>query len=82
MGVHRGRVTAVGQNRKSAKDDISKQIWELQPLAELARDRDEYRAQRVRQIKERIVKGEYEVDAQKVARSMIRTEVSRRREKV
>jgi flagellar biosynthesis anti-sigma factor FlgM len=71
----------VGQNRKSAKDDISKQIWELQPLAELARDRDEYRAQRVRQIKERIVKGEYKVDAQKVARSMIRTEVSRRREK-
>jgi flagellar biosynthesis anti-sigma factor FlgM len=72
----------VGQNRKSAKDDISKQIGELQPMAELARDRDEYRAQRVRQIKERIVKGEYEVDAQKVARSMIRTEVSRRREKI
>jgi len=51
-------------------------------MAELARDRDEYRAKRVRQIKERIVKGEYEVDAQKVARSMIRTEVSRCREKV
>ena len=48
-------------------------------MAELARDREEYRAKRVRQIKERIVKGEYEVDAQKVARSMIRTEVSRRR---
>jgi flagellar biosynthesis anti-sigma factor FlgM len=69
-------------DRKSAKDDISKQIWKLQPMAELARDRDEYRAKRVRQIKERIVKGEYEVDAQKVARSMIRTEVSRCREKV
>jgi flagellar biosynthesis anti-sigma factor FlgM len=50
-------------------------------MAELARKGDELRAKRVKQIKESIVKGEYEVDAQGVARSMIRTELSRHRER-
>jgi len=50
-------------------------------LAELARKGDELRAKRVRQIKQKVVKGEYKVDAQEVARSIIRTEMSRYREK-
>jgi flagellar biosynthesis anti-sigma factor FlgM len=79
--LHREKGTAVGQNRESAKVDIPKQTWELQPMAELARKGDELRAKRVKQIKESIVKGEYEVDAQGVARSMIRTELSRHRER-
>ena len=81
VDLHREKGTIVGQNRESAKVDISKQTLELQRMAELARKGDELRAKKVKQIKESIVKGEYEVDAQEVARSMIRTELSRHREK-
>ncbi|HSF56445.1 MAG TPA: flagellar biosynthesis anti-sigma factor FlgM [Candidatus Binatia bacterium] len=78
---HRKKGTTVGQNREPAKVDISEQTWQLQRLAELARKVDELRAKRVRQIKQRIVKGEYKVHAQEVARSIIRTEMSRYPEK-
>jgi flagellar biosynthesis anti-sigma factor FlgM len=77
----REKGTTVGQNRGPAKIDISEQTWQLQRLAELARKGDELRAKRVRQIKQKVVKGEYKVDAQEVARSIIRTEMSRYREK-
>lgn len=79
---HREKGTTVGQNRELAKVDTSEQTWELQRIAELARKGEELRAKRVRQIKQSIVKGEYKVEAQEVARSMIRTEMSRHREKV
>jgi flagellar biosynthesis anti-sigma factor FlgM len=48
-------------------------------MPELARKGDELRAKRVKQIKESIVRGEYEVDPREVAKSIIRTEVSRHR---
>jgi flagellar biosynthesis anti-sigma factor FlgM len=64
-----------GHNCESAKVDISKQTWELHRIAGLARKKCELRAKRVKQIKESILKGEYEVDAQEVAKSIIRMEV-------
>jgi flagellar biosynthesis anti-sigma factor FlgM len=79
--IQREKETTIGQNHDSAKVDISKQSWDLQRIAELARKGYELRAKRIKQIKESIVKGEYEVDAQEVARSIIRIEVSRHRKK-
>jgi hypothetical protein len=43
----------------------------------LARRGDELRVKRVRQVKEIVAKAEYEVDPREVAKSIIRTEVSR-----
>jgi flagellar biosynthesis anti-sigma factor FlgM len=80
--IQRERGATIGQNRESTKVDISKQSWELQRIAELARKGYELRAKRVKRIKESILKGEYEVDAQEIARSIIRTEVSRRRKEI
>ena len=80
--IQREKATTVAQNRQSASVDESKQTWELLRIAELARKADELRAKRVKQIRESIVNGEYKVDAQEIARSIIRNEISRRRKKV
>ena len=78
----RDRKTEVGPTVESAKVNISKKARELQRIAELlARKGDELRAEEIKQLKQIIAKGEYEVDAQKVAKSIIRTEVSRHLEK-
>ena len=78
----RDRETEVGPTVESAKVNISKKARELQRIAELLdRKGNKLRAEEIKQLKQIIVKGEYEVDAQKVAKSIIRTEVSRHLEK-
>ena len=69
------------ESGKSAKVNISKEARELQRIAELARTGDELRAQKVKQIKDQVAKGNYNVDAQEVSKSIIRSEVSRILEK-
>ena len=78
----RDKRTRVGPTVESAKVNISKNAREPQRIAEpLARNGDELLAAKVRQVKETIAKGEYEVDPREVAKSIIRTEVSRHLEK-
>ena len=71
----------VQQSGDSARVNISKEARELQRIAELARTGDELRAQKVKQIKDQVTKGDYNVDAQEVSKSIIRSEVSRILEK-
>ena len=62
---------------ESAKVNISKKAREPQRIAQqLARNADELLSERVRQVKEIIAKGEYEIDPREVAKSIIRTEIS------
>jgi flagellar biosynthesis anti-sigma factor FlgM len=75
--IQREKGITIGQDCETAKVDISKQSWELHRIADFARKRYELRAKRIKQIKESILKGEYEVDAQEVAKSIIRIEVLR-----
>ena len=78
----RDKRTEVGPTVESAKVNICKGARELQRITDLlTRKGDELRAKKVRQVKEIIAKGEYEVDCREVARSIIRTEVSRHVEK-
>jgi flagellar biosynthesis anti-sigma factor FlgM len=77
----RDKRTEVSETRELTKVNIFKEARELKRIAELARKGDELRAEKVRQIKEIIVKGEYKFDSQEVAKSIIRTEVSRHLEK-
>jgi flagellar biosynthesis anti-sigma factor FlgM len=74
--------TEVGPTVESAKVNICKGARELRRITDLLnRKGDELRAEKVRQVKEIVAKGEYEVDSREVAKSIIRTEVSRRLEK-
>src|SRR5215468_7163954 len=69
----RTQVRTVG----SAKVNISKEARESQKIAhQLVRKGDELLAEKVRQLKEIIAKGEYEIDPREVAKSIIRTETS------
>ena len=78
----RDKRTEVGPTVESAKVNICKGARELQRITDLlTRKGDELRAEKVRQVKEIIAKGEYEVDPREVAKSIIRTEVSRHLEK-
>jgi flagellar biosynthesis anti-sigma factor FlgM len=61
----------------SAKVNISQEARELQKIAELARTGDELRAQKVSQIKEQVAAGEYKVAPGEVAKSILRSEVTR-----
>jgi flagellar biosynthesis anti-sigma factor FlgM len=79
----RDKRTEVGPTVESAKVNICKGARELQRITDLlTRKGDELRAEKVRQVKEILAKGEYEVDPREVAKSIIRTEVSRRLEKI
>jgi len=78
----RDKRTEVSPPILSAKVTISKKAREPQRITEpLARKGDELLAAKVRQVKEIIAKGEYEVDPREVAKSIIRTEISRHLEK-
>jgi flagellar biosynthesis anti-sigma factor FlgM len=78
----RDKRTEVGPTVESAKVNICKGARELQRITDLlTRKDDELRAEKIRQVKEIIAKGEYEVDSREVAKSIIRTEISRRLEK-
>jgi flagellar biosynthesis anti-sigma factor FlgM len=73
----RDKRTEIGLTVESAKVNISKEAREPQRIAQqLARNGDELLAKKVRQVKEIIAKGEYEVDPREVAKSIIRTEIS------
>ena len=71
----------IQQTRESARVNIPKKAREFQRIAELVRTGNELRSQKVKQIKERVSKGGYNVDAQEVSKSIIRSEVSRILEK-
>ena len=73
----RDKRAEVGPTVESAKVNISKEAREPQRIAQqLARKGDELLAEKVRQVKEMIAKGGYEVDPREVAKSIIRTEIS------
>ena len=67
----RDKGTQVRLTVGSAKVNISKEARESQ-----VRKGDELLAEKVRQLKEIIAKGEYEIDPREVAKSIIRTETS------
>lgn len=71
----------IQQSRESARVNISKKAREFQRIAGLVRTGNELRSQKVKQIKERVSKGDYNVDAQEVSKSIIRSEVFRILEK-
>ena len=71
----------IQQSRESARVNISKKAREFQRIAGLVRTGNELRSQKVKQIKERVSKGDYKVDAQEVSKSIIRSEVFRILEK-
>src|SRR5713226_3449913 len=74
--VRRDSDPKVQQSGESSKVNISKEARELQRISELARTGDELRAQKVKQIKEQIDKGQYQTDSKDVSKSIIRSEVS------
>ncbi|HXV81501.1 MAG TPA: flagellar biosynthesis anti-sigma factor FlgM [Candidatus Binatia bacterium] len=68
----------VGTTVGSVKTDVPKEVLEAKKILQrLPRKRDELFAERVKQVKEMIAKGEYEIDAREVAKSIIRTEIAR-----
>jgi negative regulator of flagellin synthesis FlgM len=75
--ARRDKGSEVGQSEGSTKIKISQEARELQRIAELARKGDELRAEKVKQLKEAIAKGEYEIDVREVAKSIVRSAVSR-----
>jgi anti-sigma28 factor (negative regulator of flagellin synthesis) len=78
----RDKRTEVGPTVQSAKVNICKEAREPQRTAQrLARKGDGRLAEKVRQVKEMIAKGGYEVDPREVAKSIIRTEISSHLEK-
>jgi negative regulator of flagellin synthesis FlgM len=79
---------ALGEKKSSAQQTgestrvlISDEARELQRIAELARAGDNMRAEKVKNIKEQIEKGTYQASSEDVAKSIIRSEVSRLLEK-
>jgi flagellar biosynthesis anti-sigma factor FlgM len=65
------------QSTESAKVNISREARELHRVAELARIGDELRADKVRQIKDKLATDEYHVETKEVATSILRSEVTR-----
>jgi anti-sigma28 factor (negative regulator of flagellin synthesis) len=66
----------------SAKVIVSKEAGQSQRVANrLGRKSDHRFAERIRELKEIIAKGDYRVDPRVIARSIIRTEISRQLER-
>ena len=76
-----GAESKVEESGASAKVEISPDARKMQRVAELAKKGDELRAGKVRQIKEQVEQGTYEVSSEDVAKSILRSEVSRLMEK-
>jgi len=76
-----GADSKVKESGASAKVDISLDARKMQRVAELAKKGDELRAEKVKQIKEQVAQGTYEVSSEDVAKSILRSEVSRLMEK-
>lgn len=66
----------VGQPGEAAQVSISTEARELQKVIALAERGDELRAKKLQQIKEQIDKGTYHVQAEDVAKSLVRHEAS------
>lgn len=77
VGQKKGADVKTQQSGESAKVNISQEGRELQKIAELARTGDELRAQKLRLIKEQVAAGEYKAGSQEVAKSILRSEVTR-----
>ena len=76
-----GAESKVKESGASAKVDISPDARKMQRVAELAKKGDELRAEKVKRIKEQVEQGTYEVSSEDVAKSILRSEVSRLMEK-
>ena len=76
--VRRDKGAEVAQTAGSVKFNIFKEAWESQRIAEFARQGDELRAEKVKRVKEMIAQGKYEVDAQEVAKSILRAQPAKR----
>lgn len=79
--VRRDGDSKVQKGGDSAKVEISDAARKLQQIAELARNGDELRAEKVKQIEARLAAGEYQADSKAVAQSILRSEVARLLEK-
>ncbi|HEY2919241.1 MAG TPA: flagellar biosynthesis anti-sigma factor FlgM [Candidatus Binatia bacterium] len=75
--VRREEDAKVRQDGESAKVDIFSKARKLQRVTELACKGDQLRADRVRQIKKQIKTDQHQVDSKEVAKSIVRSEVSR-----
>jgi flagellar biosynthesis anti-sigma factor FlgM len=62
---------------ESAKVNISQEARDLQKIAELARAGDELRADKLRKIKDQVAAGQYHIDSEDLATSILRSEVTR-----
>ncbi|HXK30484.1 MAG TPA: flagellar biosynthesis anti-sigma factor FlgM [Candidatus Binatia bacterium] len=71
----------VKESGASAKVEISPEARKMQRVAELAKRGDELRAEKVKQIKEQVEQGTYEVNSEDVAKSILRSDVSHLLEK-
>ena len=73
--------SAAERSGESASVNISAAARKLQRIAELAQKGDELRAEKVKAIKEKIDSGQFDVSSEDVAKSIIRSDVSRLLEK-
>ena len=64
------------QGGESTRIDSYEQAYSLQRVTELARIGDQLRADKVRQLKAQIVAGQFQVDSEETAKSILRSEVS------
>lgn len=75
--IGRDTDSKVPSSAESTRVSISEEARKLQRIAELARTADELRAEKVNGVKQRIVEHRYQVEANEVAKSILRGEVSR-----
>ena len=73
--------TTTQQSADSAKINISPEARQLQRVAELARTGDNLRAEKVKNIKEKINQGTYKANSTDVSKSIVRSEITRLMEK-
>jgi flagellar biosynthesis anti-sigma factor FlgM len=62
---------------KTGGNLVSLDTYRRQKMASLAKQRNEPRAEKIKKIKEQIEQGTYHVDASEVAKSVVRSEISR-----
>jgi negative regulator of flagellin synthesis FlgM len=72
-----GKNSATQRNSESASVQISPEARKLQRIAELAQKGDELRTEKVKALKEQIDAGNYSVDSEDLAKSIVRSEVAR-----
>lgn len=73
----RGDKKEVERGGETTTVSISAEARQLQRVATLAERADELRAEKLNQIKEQLEQGTYHVEAEDVAKGIVRSEVSR-----